>query len=291
MSFKKALSSKDFVFMAELPLTPETTCNRMLTDANVLRDSVDGYLLTANQYGQPHMPPSVAASVLLNNGFDPIVQLSCRNSNRIALLGELIGARAIGADSLMLVRGNVLPEGYKPRPKAVMDMDVKDLIATAKLINDNEKAEASNQFLIGTSATVHEPAPGWLLEELLAKADCGAQMIVTQVCLDTGVLRRYMDVLVSRHLIRRISVIVSIAAVLSAELAVWLRDKRLRTIVPAAMIERLHGAADPAQEGIELCGEVVRQIMDIPGVSGVNFAAAGDLEAIPKILAAANIAR
>lgn len=289
MSFKKALSSKDFVVMAELPLTPETTCDTMLADASLLRGSVDGYLLTANQYGQPHMPPLVAASVLLNSGYYPIVQLSCRNSNRIALLGELLGARAIGVDTLMLVRGNVLTHGYKPRPKAVMDMNPKDLIATARLINEDEKLGRGNDFLIGTSATVHDPGPDWHPGGLLAKAESGAKLIISQVCLDTDVLRRYMEFLVSEQLVRRLSVIVSVAVFESADLAIWLRDNRRRTIVPAMVIERLSQAGDPAQEGVELCGAIVRQIAGIPGIGGVNFAAVGNLDAIPKVLARAGI--
>lgn len=291
MSFKGALRSKNFVVTAELPLTPDSTSETMLADARLLRDSVDGYLLTDNQYGQPHMAPSMAASILLNNGFDPILQLSCRNRNRIALIGELLGARAIGVDSLMLVRGSIIPEGYKPRPKAVMDTDAKDLIATAKMINEDEKLGASNDFLIGTSATVHDPAPDWYPEELLAKVDSGAQLIITQVCFNTEVLRHYMDFLVSQKLVRRVSVIVSIAVILSAELAVWLRDNQRRAIVPDTIIERLRQAADPAQEGIDLCAGIVQEIADIPGVSGLNFAAAGNLDTIPRILAISGVTR
>ena len=132
MGFRDALASKDFVITAELPLTPDATEKSLVDDATMLEGCVDGILLTDNQYGRPHMAPSSAASILLRNSFDPIVQISCRNRNRIALLGELLGARAIGVDTLVLVRGSKLPNSYKPRPKAVMDMDAKELIVTAK---------------------------------------------------------------------------------------------------------------------------------------------------------------
>ena len=290
MSFKEALRSKDFVVTAELPLTPNSTRDTLVADASLLRDSVDGYLLTDNQYGQPHMTPLAAASILLNNGFDPILQLSCRNRNRIALMGELLGARAIGVDSLMLVRGGILPEGYKPRPKAVMDTDAKDLIATVKMINDEEKLGPANEFLIGTTATVHDPEPNWRAEELLAKTEAGAQLIITQVCLDTEVLRHYMENLVSQKLVRRISVIVSVAAMVSAEMAGWLRDNRQGAIVPDAGVEQLRKAENPATEGIELCARTIRDITDIPGISGINFVATGDLGIIPEILALSGIA-
>ena len=284
MSFRDALASKDFVVTAELPLTPDATAKSLVEDATMLKGCMDGILLTDNQYGRPHMAPSAAAGILLANGFDPIVQLSCRNRNRIALLGELLGARATGVKTLMLVRGSKLPIAYKPRPKAVMDMDEKELIVTAKKINDDENLNPETGFLIATSATVHDPEPGWHPEELIAKTDAGAQLIITQLCLDTDILRRYMDFLVQQNLVRRLNVIVSVAVVLSAEIAEWLRGTRRRAIVPQAVIDRLNKAKDPEKEGIEACSEMLREIATIPGVSGVNFVAAGNLGMIPDII-------
>ncbi len=284
MSFRDALASKDFVVTAELPLTPDATAKSLVEDATILKGCMDGILLTDNQYGRPHMAPSAAAGILLANGFDPIVQLSCRNRNRIALLGELLGTRATGVDTLMLVRGSKLPIAYKPRPKAVMDMDEKELIVTAKKINDDENLNPETGFLIATSATVHDPEPNWHPEELIAKADAGAQLIITQLCLDTDILRRYMGFLVQQHLVRRLNVIVSVAVVLSAEIAEWLRGTRRRAIVPQAVIDRLNKAKDPEKEGTEACSAMLREIATIPGVSGVNFVAAGNLSMIPDII-------
>ena len=159
---------------AELPLSPDSTGETVVAGADLLRECADGYLLTDNQYGRTHMSPVAAASILLNHGFNPIMQLTCRNRNRIALLGELLGARAMGIDSLLLARGGKVPDGYKARPKAVMDMDSKELIATAGMINRDESLGSETEFLIGTSATVHEPVPNWRPEELMAKADIGA---------------------------------------------------------------------------------------------------------------------
>ncbi|MDH3442177.1 MAG: methylenetetrahydrofolate reductase, partial [Gammaproteobacteria bacterium] len=149
--FKEALRAKDFVVTAELPLTPESTAESILEDVASLGDNIDGFLLTDNQYGQPHMSPAFAAGVLLQNGYPPILQISCRNRNRIALIGELLAARAAGIDSLMLVRGGVLPEGYSPRPKAVLDTDAKDLIATARIMNEDEGLDRRREFLIGAA--------------------------------------------------------------------------------------------------------------------------------------------
>ena len=288
MSFKEALRTKDFVVTAELPLTPQSTSESICSDAGILAGCVDGFLLTDNQYGQPHLAPAYAAGILMQGGFAPVLQISTRNRNRIALIGELLGAGATGIDTLILVRGAILPEGYEPRPGAVMDTDAKDLIATVKLINDEQKPGQDQDILIGTSATVHDPGTDKKPGELLAKADAGAQLVVSQVCIDNTVLRNYMDFLVSHKLVQRLSVIVSIALITSPELATWLIDNRRGTIIPPEYIKRLAAAADAEAAAIDYTATLLKEIRDIPGIAGVNFAAAGDLHLIPEVIAASN---
>ena len=288
--FKEALRSKDFVVTVEMPILPETTAATLVADAASVADCVDGLLLTDNQYGQPHMSPAAAAGILLNHGYAPILQLSCRNRNRIALIGELLGARATGIDSLMLVRGGVLPEGYSPRPKAVMDTDAKELIATAKLIGDDGRLGTEGDLLIGTSATVHTPAPGSEPGELLAKADAGAQLVIAQICQDIDVIRRYMDFLIAHKLTQRLSVIVSVTVVASAEVAVWLRANRGGTVIPDSLLERLTESGFSEESAIAETAQLIEELRGVPGVSGVNLAALPSAQLAARILAAAGVA-
>ena len=288
--FKEALRSKDFVVTVELPILPESTAASLRADVASVADKVDGFLLTDNQYGQPHMSPAAAAGILLSDGYAPILQLSCRNRNRIALIGELLGARATGIDSLMLVRGGVLPEGYSPRPKAVMDTDAKELIATAKLIGDDGRLGPEGALLIGTSATVHTPAPGSEPGELLAKADAGAQLVIAQICQDIDVIRRYMDFLIAHKLTQRLSVIVSVTIVASAEVAVWLRANRGGTVIPDSLLERLAETGYSEDSAIAETARLIAEIRDVPGVSGVNLAAMPNTELAARVLEAAGVA-
>ncbi|MBT6211804.1 MAG: 5,10-methylenetetrahydrofolate reductase, partial [Woeseia sp.] len=101
MSFRDALRQKDFVVAAELPLVPTSSRESIIADAGILAGTVDGLLFTDNQYGQPHMSPSFAAAVAKEAGFSPILQLGCRNRNRIALIGEILGAKGLDIDTLM----------------------------------------------------------------------------------------------------------------------------------------------------------------------------------------------
>ena len=276
-SFRDVFLSSDFVVTAELPLTPESTDDSILGDAEALGPAVDGILLTDNLYGKPHLSPAYAAGVLQRNDFAPILQLSSRNRNRIALIGELLAARAAGIDSVMMVRGGVLPEGYEPRPKAVLDTDAKDLVATAKLMNEDQTLHSDRAFLIAAAAAVHDPQPGAVPDELVAKADAGTQLVITQVCLDAEILRRYLDFLIVERLTHRFSVVVSIAIIDSPEMTEWLIANRIGAIIPPGLI----GADD---DPIQRTADFVRDIRSIPGISGINFAHTGPLADIPEVL-------
>ena len=289
MSFKDALRTKDFVIAAELALSPDSTRDSIVESANAAGEHIDGYLLTDNQYGKPHLSPSCAGAVLAQAGLSPILQLSCRNRNRIALIGELLGARTLGITSVMLVRGTVVPEGFKPRPKAVMDLTVKELIATAKVMNEDEKFGAASEFLIAASSTAHNPAKNWQPEELNSKADAGAQLIISQLCMNTQMMREYAQALIETHLTRRRRGMVSMAIMTSPEMAVWLHENRRKAVVPPEVGARLRDADDPVDEGINIAAEVLREAASIPGVAGVNFVAASDTGLIPDVVARSGI--
>ena len=289
-TFKESLRNKNFVLCAELPMKPEMSAGEVIGVAQELATRVDGILLSDNQYGQTHISPIAAASLLLSQGIDPIVQLSCRNRNRLALLSELLGARALGVTSVMLIQGSKIPDGFNPRPRSVMDMQARELIATAQLINDDEKLKGE-EFLIIASGTVHDPQPGWKPEELLAKSTAGARIIITQLCFDLDLLRRYMACLVSERLTHDMSFIVNLAVLPSARMAKWLRDNRRRALIPTDIIERLEQATDPEAEGITISSELLQQYAEIPGVSGVNLITTGSADSIVAAIGESGLGR
>lgn len=235
------------------------------------------------------MSTLAAASLFLQHGVDPILQLSCRNRNRIALLSDLLGARALGISSLLLVRGNKIPDGFKPRPKSMMDIDAQELIASARMVKEDDEYTGTTDFFIGTSATAHEPQQDWQPTQLIGKLDAGAQFIHTQLCMDAPLIKRYMTRLVASKIVRRANVIIGVATLPSAKTAQWLRDNRRKILIPDSVIKRLDKADDPVAEGIRICAETIQQLAKIPGVAGVSILPMGDLTAIPAAIEAANI--
>lgn len=257
--------------------------------AGLLRDHVSGVLVTDNQFGHLHMSTLAAASLLMGSGMDPIVQLACRNRNRIALLSELLGAAALGVTSLMLIRGNRVPDGFTPRPKAVLDVDATELIATAAKMKNDARLNVLPDFFIGGLVTPHVPKPDWNPEKLRKKVDAGAQFMQTHVCMDIPLLRTYMKHLVATRLLRHLHVFVSLAIPGSADDARWLIENRPNINIPGDIVRRIAQSVDAEQESVCICAEQLQQLAEIPGVSGAHLVATRNLATIPAAIDAAGV--
>jgi methylenetetrahydrofolate reductase (NADPH) len=290
-TFRQAARSRDFCVSAELFLEPESRAETIAEQAKLLRDHVDGVLLTDNQFGQLHMSTLAAAALLIANGLDPIMQLSCRNRNRIALLSDMMGAGALGVTSLMLVKGNHVPDGFDPRPKAVLDVDATELIAMATRMRSDEGLPALSGFYVGGIVTPHRPDPDWTPRTLLRKIEAGAQFMMTNVCMDVQMLSTWFRHLVTARILRRVNMVVSLAILESADDARWLLLNRPNFQIPDALIRRLEQARDPEREGVDIAAEMLAEVAAIPGVSGVHLIATRNLAAIPAVLAGAGLDR
>jgi len=281
-TFREAISKQNFVITAECFLKPETDAESIRHQADLLRGHVDAVLLTDNQFGALHMSTIAAARLMLESGVDPIVQLSCRNRNRISLLADLLGAAALGVTSLLLVRGNRIPKDVHPRPQPVIDINATELIATAASLQSDERLRSIPDLFIGGATAPHEPKADWIPRKLIAKADAGARFLLTYTSMDIDMLRRFMKRLVATQMTRRMTVVVSTAIFTSAEDAKWLRDNRPNVMIPDTIIQRLENATDPGEEGLKICAEQLTQLAQIPGVSGANIMATTDLAMIPQ---------
>ena len=286
--FKDALSTKDFVITSEIFMKPETDANSIKIQADVLRDYVDAILLTDNQSGQLHMSSLAAGVLLLDAKIDPIIQLSCRNRNRISLLGDLLGCAALGMTNLSLIRGDRVPD-VQPRPKAIMDITATELIRMANKMKADDRIKSVGKFLLGGVVTPHGPKPGWQAKNVTEKIDAGAQFVLTHTCLDMDLLRTYMQRMVETKLVRRINVIVGMAVLSSSEDAQWVRKNRPNVIIPNDIVTRLSNAKDPEKEGIDICIEQLNTLKTIPGVSGAHLIASEKLINISTAIKNANI--
>jgi methylenetetrahydrofolate reductase (NADPH) len=283
-TFRNAIRTQDLTLTAELALDGESDGPSVIAQARTLIEAVDAVQVTDNPGLKLHLSPLVAAAILLNEGIDPVVHIACRDRNSIALRSDLLGAAALGVTSLLLMRGKDIPKDARPRIKPVYDWGTRKLITCASGI---EKAN----FMIGSIATVFEPETDWTPGGLLAKADAGVKFVQSPLCFDIDLLKHYMSRLVSKKLMHRVSVIVALAPIPSADMAEWLVENLRGVIIPEKIIDRLRGATDPEKEGISICAELLRESAGIPGISGANLVCLGDPEAVTEAIRLSGVRR
>jgi methylenetetrahydrofolate reductase (NADPH) len=285
-NFKNSIQSGKFVITSEISLTPESNIQEVESQARSLGDDIDGILVTDNQSGQLHMSPIAVGSILLNLNIDPIVQLSCRNRNRISLLSDLLGCLTLGVSSFSLIRGDRVPEEYQPRPKAIMDINATELISMAQNLKNDETISPPRNFIIGGVLTPHTPKDGWQAKNLRKKVDSGAQFFFTHTCLDMDLLSAFMKKIGPTKILQKCYIVAGIALLESTENAEWLRKNRPNVIIPNQIMNRLKEAKDQEAEGIKICSEQINTVKKIPGISGVHIIGPKKLENIPLAIRA-----
>lgn len=283
-TFREALENNNFALTAELNLTGHAKASAVRSQGSLLKSVVDGVQITDNPYGRIQISALAAAGLLIQDGIDAIPQMACRDRNRTALTSDLIGARALGVESLILMRGDGYSRADGPPP--VFDLGAKELIATARSLDDDDEPHSFN---IGSIATVFKPVKGWNPSELIAKVDAGAQFIQTQLCFDIGVLKRYLTRLLAAKLTWRSYLVIGIATLPSAATAKWLQQNLRGAVVPDQTVNRLESARDPEYEGVQICAELIQQLSEVPGVSGVNLMTPGDMSTIPAAIQASGV--
>jgi methylenetetrahydrofolate reductase (NADPH) len=282
-----------FVMTAEL--VPPVGCDaqELLRKATALKGLADAVNVTDGAGARAHMSALAAASLLKQAGIEPILQLTCRDKNRLALQSELMGAAALGIRNLLLLTGDDPKGGDQPETKAVFDVDSKTLIETARRLRDDgtlptgRKVTGHADFFIGAADMPIDPPAGWQPNALAAKIDAGAQFVQTQFCMDAGIVRRYVGALEKAGITGKLALLIGVNPLRSAKSARWMQHHLYGTIIADAFIERLESAADPAREGMRICIELIEELSTIRGVAGVHIMAPSNDAAIPETIKAA----
>jgi methylenetetrahydrofolate reductase (NADPH) len=291
-SLQDRLNHGRFVMTAEL--APPVSCDgdELLRKAAGLKGLADAVNVTDGAGARAHMAALAAARLLVEAGIEPILQITCRDKNRIALQSELMGAAALGIKNLLILTGDDPKSGDQPDTKPVFDVDSKTLIETARRLRDEgtlptgRKVAGKAPFFIGAADMPIDPPAGWQPTSLLGKVKSGAQFVQTQFCMDAGVVRRYIGALEQAGLTKQLAILIGVNPLRSAKSAAWMKSHLFGTIIPDAFIERMEKAADPQREGVRICVELIEELTTIPGVAGVHIMAPGNDVAIPEVIRA-----
>jgi methylenetetrahydrofolate reductase (NADPH) len=283
----RTLLGGEFAITAELTPPVSGAPGTLLERAGTLRGAIDAVNLTDGPRALVHMSALAAAGILLGAGIEPVLQMTCRDRNRIALQSDLLGVSALGVRNILVLTGDQPNTNEIPPAKPVFDMDSHELIQIAAKMRDGlalpsgREIESPPELFIGAADMPIDPPPDWVPTGLIQKAEAGAQFAQTQLCFDIEVVRRYMARLVDHGMADRVFMMIGIGPLASARSARWMRDKLYGVIMPDAIIERMEQAADAKAEGGRICAELMQQLNEIPGVAGAHLMAPGNFAGIP----------
>lgn len=284
------LQAGQFAITAEVTPPLSTRAEDLLAKAGPLRGLADAVNVTDGASARAHMDSTIAAALLVQNGIEPVLQLTTRDRNRIALQSALLGAAAMGVKNVLFLAGDDPKKGDQPEAKAVFDLDSAGLARTAAAIRDQSqlphgrRVAGGADFFIGLADTVVASVAEWSPLTMRKKIDAGAQFIQTQFCMDAGAVRQHMARL-GEHGIAA-PYLIGVAPLASAKSGRWMRENLFGTIIPDWIIERMERANDPKAEGRAICVEVIAQLREIEGVAGVHIMAPLNEASIPAVIEA-----
>ncbi len=263
----------------------------LLDKALPLGGLADAVNVTDGAQARASMSPLAAAAILARNDIEPILQLSCRDRNRIALQSDLLGAAALGVHNVLMLRGDDPTDGDQPDTRPVFDLDTQALVQTAARLRDEGKLPSGRalqgrpDFFIGATDSPLDPPANWSPDKLKAKIDAGAEFLQTQFCMDFEVLERYLRRLADDGLLQRVFFLIGIAPLASAQSAHWMRKNLPGVIISDAIVARMERASDQKAEGRRICVELLQQLQQMDGVAGAHVMAPLNEAALAPTLA------
>ncbi len=288
---EKSIAQNEFVITAEI--VPPVTVDRGVIEGEVacLKGRVHGVNVTDSAAARATLSSLGACAVLADLGLDPIVQMTCRDRNRIALASDLLTASLFGIKNVLTLTGDDPSQGDQPEAKGVFDLSSSELLSMAKHMRDEQCLPSGREinppphFFLGATAVPVDPDPDWSPATLLTKASLGAQFVQTQFCYDPKLTARFMARLHQEGLTEKLKFILGVGPILSAKSARWMNDNLFGVTVPDEVIARLENSDDPRSEGDQICAELIQTYRQMEGVAGVHIMApAQKCAAIGRVL-------
>jgi 5,10-methylenetetrahydrofolate reductase len=258
---------------------------------------VDAINATDGSGAHCHMSSIAVSALLIRMGYSPVTQISCRDHNRIAIQGNVLGAAALGVANILCLTGDGVQAGDHPDAKPVFDLDSVSLLATIRAMRDEARflsgrpITAPPQVFIGAAENPFAPPHAFRPMRLAKKIAAGAQFIQTQYCYDVPMMGRFMAQARDLGLTERCFILAGCGPLASARAARWIRANVPGVHIPDAVIARLAGAADQRAEGKRICVEIIQQLHAMPGIAGVHLMAYRQEESIAEIVHESGVLR
>jgi len=284
------LAGGDFIVTAEVTPQVSTDPADFIAKATPLKGLATAVNVTDGAGAKAHMATIVAAHYMLAAGVEPIMQMACRDKNRLALESDLMGALALGIKNFLVLTGDDPKLGDQPDAKPVFDFNSTALLQMAQKMRVEKKLPSGTEikgeigFAIGATDVPVDPPADWNPKSLMAKLGAGADFIQTQFCMDIEVVRRYGSRLVELGIAPKMAFLIGLCPIPSARSAVWMKEKLFGTNIPDSIVKRIEGAQDQRAEGRKICIELMQQMVELPGIAGVHIMAPVNPSSIPGVI-------
>jgi len=291
------LKAGRFAVTAELNPPDSADPQKVYDAALVLSQVCDGINATDASGANCHMSSMAICALLTRAGYEPVMQVSCRDRNRIAIQGDVLGAAAMGVRNVLCLTGDDTSVGDQPQAKRVFDLDSIHLLYTIKTMRDEgrflsgrEISEPPRLFL-GAASNPFAPPYDWRPQRLAKKAQAGANFIQTQYCFDLARFREFMKTVCDLGLDEKLFILVGVGPLRSERAAEYMRSKVPGVFIPDEIVERLRKTPQSKQqfEGKRICIEIIQQVKEIKGVSGVHVMAYRQEELVAEIIEEAGL--
>ncbi|MCL4370238.1 MAG: methylenetetrahydrofolate reductase [Chloroflexi bacterium] len=300
-NLEKVLAAGHFAVTAELgpPMSADVDVVRRKIEA--LRGTADAYNITDNQTAVVRMSSIATALFLLKEGLEPVMQMTCRDRNRIAIQSDILGAVAHGVRNCLCISGDHQSFGAAgrlkghPGSKNVYDIDSIQLVNILKGMRDDSRFQGGDPIdhptplFIGAAWTPMGDPVDIRVLRLGKKVRAGADFIQTQGVYDVEGFAAQVARARERGIVERTSILAGIIVPKSARMLEYMNSSVAGVRVPQALIERMRAAKNPKEEGIRVAVELIQQVREIPGVRGVHLQAIEWEEAIPTIVREAGL--
>lgn len=293
-NLQRVLESGQFAVTAELGPPRDADAAKVKEKAEILKGFADAVNITDNQTAIVRMSSVSAAVMLMEKGLEPVVQMTCRDRNRLAIQSDILGAAALGVKNILCLTGDHQKFGDHPQAKGVWDLDSISLIKMLKDMRDDKKLASGDEMevppLVFIGAVENPYADPFELRarRLKKKIEAGAQFIQTQIVYNVEKFETWMNEVRSLGLDKQAYVMAGISPLKSAGMAKYMKNNVPGMDVPDEYIERMTTAKeegrDPKAEGIQIAVELIEKMKNIPGVAGVHVMAIEWEEAVPDIM-------
>jgi methylenetetrahydrofolate reductase (NADPH) len=292
VSLRERLASGSFAVTAEISPPRGASTEKITETATQLKDWVDAVNVTDNQGSNVRLASWAGSLAVLRTGLDPVMQMTCRDRNRIALQSDLLGASALGIRNILVMTGDHPKFGDHPGAKPVFDLDSVQLLWTLRTMRDQRvllsgrKLDPPPDCFLGAVENPFAPPVEFRADRLGKKVAAGAQFVQTQFVFDVPAFARWMAHVRDLGLHEQCAILAGVGAVRSVKALDYMRDHVPGVEVPDDLFRRLRAAPPDkhAAEGIRLAAEIIQQVGEIAGVAGVHLLVAGNEQAVPDIL-------